>query len=196
MQLSRLDRIFLVFSAAFIAVMAAAGYLLQMRMEEKLTEHIRGDSMVIARTIARALPKTEPAKGLDDFCSVYRGDTGLRITIIDSEGRVVGESHRPSLGMENHRDRPEIRDALNNGYGWSVRHSRTLNQDMSYAAVLTPEKDRIVRVAIPLNQLRQVKNEIMLIASIFLYLLPFLAVLILFFLARYLKRATSARPLK
>ena len=64
------------------------------------------------------------------------------------------------------------------------------------AAVLTPEKDRVVRVAIPLNQLRQVKNEIMLLASIFLYLLPFLAVLILFFLARYLKRTTSVRPLK
>jgi len=53
-----------------------------------------------------------------------------------------------------------------------------------------------LRVAIPLNQLRQVKNEIMLLASIFLYLLPLLAVLILFSLARYLKRTTSARPLK
>jgi two-component system phosphate regulon sensor histidine kinase PhoR len=195
MQFSRLDKIFVVFSAVFIAVMAAAGYFLEVRMKQKLTEHIRGDSLVIARTIARALPETEPMKGLDDLCSIYRRDTGLRITIIAADGRVEGESHRPSNGMENHRDRPEIRDALSSGHGWAVRHSQTLNQDMAYAAVLTPGKNRVVRVAMPLNQLRHVKNEIMLLASIFLYLLPFLAALMLFFLARYLKRTAPPRAL-
>jgi two-component system phosphate regulon sensor histidine kinase PhoR len=192
MQFNRFDKAFIVFTAVFVAVMAGSGYYLQSSMKEKLTAHLKQDGLLIARTLSQALPKTVPAGGLDGFCSAYRDDLHLRITIIDPDGRVIGESHRSSAGMENHGDRPEIRQALETGSGWSLRHSATLNEDMFYTAVLTQDPTRVVRVAMPLAHLRQIESEIMLAASIFLYIVPFVAAGLLIFLARYLKKVTPA----
>jgi two-component system phosphate regulon sensor histidine kinase PhoR len=193
MQWRCLHKVYLAFAAVFFAAMALSGYYLQLSMEKQLTAHLRSDGLLIARTLARALPRTEPPGGLDKFCSAYRDDIHLRITIIAPDGRVLGESHRSSAGMENHADRPEIRDALESGSGSAIRYSTTLKADMFYTAVLAREPARVVRVAMPLSQLRKIENEIMLVASIFLYLVPFLAALMLALVAYYLKRVDAGQ---
>jgi PiT family inorganic phosphate transporter len=190
MQLSRLHKFYIVFAAAFVSAMALSGYYLQKSMKEKLTAHLRDDGLLIARTIARALPAADPPEGLDDFCAAYRNDTRLRITVISPDGRVTGESHRSSEGMENHGGRPEVRAAFETGVGWAIRRSDTLEEDMLYTAVLTDEPVRVVRVAMPLTHMRRIENEIMLAVSVFLYLIPFLAALMLAFAAYYLKRTS------
>ncbi len=193
MQFGRLDKIFIAFTAALIAALAGAGYWLQASMENKLTAHLVGDGLVIARVISRSLPAVEPAGGMDTFCSAHSDDTHLRVTLVEADGRVAGESHRSSAGMENHRERPEIRDALQTGSGWAIRHSDTLDMDMLYVAVRTGDGGRVVRVALPTSQLRRVQSEIMLVASIFLYLVPLLAALILYGVVRHVTRETGAR---
>ena len=43
--------------------------------------------------------------------------TGIRITVISKDGTVLGDSSRSPSEMENHSDRPEIREAIANDVG-------------------------------------------------------------------------------
>ena len=60
--------------------------------------------------------------------------SGVRVTVITSDGLVLADSQSDPQTMENHAGRPEIRDALATGDGLSVRHSVTINRDLLYYA--------------------------------------------------------------
>jgi len=60
--------------------------------------------------------------------------------------------------MENHADRPEIRDALATGHGQSIRHSVTINSDLLYQAVRLSSAGAspvVLRFALPLQTVDQ-----------------------------------------
>lgn len=76
-----------------------------------------------------------------------------RVTVILSDGRVIGDSDEDPLKMENHAARPEFIDAIRAGEGVSQRYSHTLQSDMLYHALALPatgEPRAVVRAAIPL----------------------------------------------
>jgi two-component system phosphate regulon sensor histidine kinase PhoR len=78
-----------------------------------------------------------------------------RVTVIASDGTVVGESHEDRTQMDNHLYRPEVQEALATGQGSSVRFSRTLGYDMMYVAVPVTQDDQVVgfvRLALSLQQ--------------------------------------------
>jgi two-component system phosphate regulon sensor histidine kinase PhoR len=85
-----------------------------------------------------------------------------RLTLIAPDGRVLGDSEVPASQvavLENHANRPEVRDALAKGEGWSLRRSSTLGLDLLYLAeVLTGPDGRpqlILRLAVPLSELEK-----------------------------------------
>ena len=61
--------------------------------------------------------------------------TNLRITIVDADGTVLGDTSEPSETMENHLTREEIQQALREDYGIAVRESATLHENFMYVAV-------------------------------------------------------------
>ena len=85
----------------------------------------------------------------------WMAQSGVRVTVIDSDGRVLAETARDPETLENHLDRPEVRQALATGTGDSVRHSKTVNRDLVYRAVLYQPTGRspvIIRMALPLAE--------------------------------------------
>jgi len=86
-------------------------------------------------------------------------NTGVRITVIDENGVVLGDSKKNPREMENHSERPEIKQALNNEIGESSRYSSTLQEEMFYVAVLHRDKNgkpqTIIRAALPLSIIQQ-----------------------------------------
>ncbi len=64
------------------------------------------------------------------------GSDNLRITWIDQDGTVLFDNDTDIAGLSNHMDRPEIRDAFQNGEGESTRRSDTLNMNTFYYALL------------------------------------------------------------
>ena len=65
-------------------------------------------------------------------------DDGLRVTLIDEDGTVVYESAADASVMANHRDRPEVAQALKDGNGFDKRTSDTLGtEDYYYARMLS-----------------------------------------------------------
>ena len=92
-----------------------------------------------------------------------------RVTIVDAQGWVLGESHADAREMENHLNRPEIREARRNGTGTATRYSQTLGADALYAAAVvsspsaltgTPEIAGYVRVALPLAVVSAAVNQL------------------------------------
>jgi two-component system phosphate regulon sensor histidine kinase PhoR len=80
--------------------------------------------------------------------------SGVRITLIASDGRVLADSQSDVQTMENHAGRPEIRDALAKGDGQSFRHSVTINRDLLYYAMRLPVAAHppvVLRFALPLQ---------------------------------------------
>ena len=80
----------------------------------------------------------EPGQGL--------ARRGIRLTVVDSRGNVMYDNEVDSSSLENHGDRPEIREALETGEGQSVRRSSTLSNNTFYYA-LRLENGNVLRVA-------------------------------------------------
>ncbi len=58
-----------------------------------------------------------------------------RITVIRESGEVIGDTEEDPAIMENHADRPEIRQAQAEGIGRATHYSRTLEEERMYVAV-------------------------------------------------------------
>ena len=80
--------------------------------------------------------------------------SGVRVTVITSDGQVLADSQSDPQTMENHAGRPEIREALAKGSGQSIRHSVTINRDLLYYAVRLPVASGppvVLRFALPVQ---------------------------------------------
>jgi two-component system phosphate regulon sensor histidine kinase PhoR len=78
----------------------------------------------------------------------------MRVTLIQPSGEVVGDSHEDPARMDNHADRPEIKDALSGKRGMSVRFSHTLQEKMMYLAIPIESNGEIlgvVRTSLSIN---------------------------------------------
>ncbi len=70
----------------------------------------------------------------------------LRVTWVDSDGRVLYDNDASAKDLGNHRDRPEIKSAFSKGTGESVRKSNTMNMNNFYYAVLL-DNGTVLRVS-------------------------------------------------
>ena len=59
---------------------------------------------------------------------------------------VVADSEQDPFSMDNHKDRPEMVRAINDGLGESDRYSDTLSISMKYVAVSLWDKDELLGV--------------------------------------------------
>lgn len=76
--------------------------------------------------------------GIDTVGYEYLIDTaqkGNRVTLIAPDGTVNFDNSASPTDMENHLDREEIQKAMEDGEGYSVRHSTTLDHVKVYYAV-------------------------------------------------------------
>ncbi len=94
-----------------------------------LREHLVAQAQLVSNGIS-----FKPQTSLDNLCRQFKEQTGLRVTVITLDGRVLGDSDKESSLMENHLGRPEIQQALLNGTGMSLRYSDTLHDDLLYVA--------------------------------------------------------------
>jgi two-component system phosphate regulon sensor histidine kinase PhoR len=111
-----------------------------------------------------------------------------RITVVDMEGKVLGDSSADYRKLPNHSDRPEIRTAFSGQIGTSSRYSATLKQRLIYVAYPLRMNGKIVAVVriakeqSTLNQLL-IRLRLVIISGIIIT-----AILALFFGALFLHR--------
>jgi len=120
---------------------------------------IAGVGQVQAPVLSSLPPfKTDEIDGLKAWVKRLQA-SGARVTVITQEGLVLADSQSDPQTMENHAGRPELKDALANGSGHSIRHSVTINRDLLYYAVRQPTaagQPVLLRFALPLSTVTSV----------------------------------------
>ena len=157
-------KLFLVSVSLVLGVVFLSGLYLEsqlrswaeLRAEDELEGHARMVRLLLEEHTG-ALTGAES----DAIADRLARPSDARVTIIDGEGRVLGDSEFTAAGLqalESHRDRPEVAAALRDGRGTALRHSASLTTDMLYVALTfkqpaaEPEARGVVRVARPLRE--------------------------------------------
>ncbi len=146
-----------------IAMVAVAWYASRSYRDFHLTE-IAADLEARARLAGCKIGSGEKGASRDGpasdreavqkTCLDLGAKSATRITVIAADGTVLGDSKENPKRMDNHSDRPEIREALSGRTGTSTRYSYTLKQNMMYVAVpLEPDRKAagVVRASIPVS---------------------------------------------
>ncbi len=93
---------------------------------------------VVMNVISNTIQKNDDMEAyLQEIANGCEGS--LRITWINPDGTIRFESKYDKWQMENHLDRPEVQEALNEAYGMAVRKSHTLSRDLYYMAEKMPD---------------------------------------------------------
>lgn len=157
----------LFFVAAIMGVMGVyVAKTLETRSIEDLKARLLAQARVIQDPIAPYLVGRAPQGWIQELAEKFGSQMGVRVTIIGQDGIVLGDSERTLeqvQKMENHRDRPEVKAALEGEIGSTLRQSGTLGFDMLYVAIPLAEEGRIkgvLRLALPLTELVKAKASI------------------------------------
>ena len=138
----------------------AAGFYLNDALGDFAVESIEARLVSVVRLLepeARGALHGGAGAGAQAFVQRVARATGARVTLIDADGRVVAESERDAdtvSQLENHRDRPEVRTALEGRIGRNLRQSATVDAPLLYVARPVSESGRVsgvLRLALPLS---------------------------------------------
>ncbi|MFW5855961.1 MAG: two-component system histidine kinase PnpS [Bacillota bacterium] len=121
---------------------------------------------------------------VDSWVEEFGNRIDSRITIINQEGTVIGDTQENPREMDNHADRPEIRSIKQpEDWGQATRFSDTLKKEMFYLALPRIQNGEIVgyiRVAKSLSDIRQVLRNHTRNYLFFIVVLFFVISLIIF----------------
>lgn len=151
-----------------VVVMASVQVYLDRAMHTFLVSHLT-DTLTRELRLARSVVTRYELKdgaSFDALADELGQQLGVRVTLIDSEGTVLGDSAvlvDEVRNMQNHADRPEVQTAWQKGQGQRVRYSETLGTDMLYVAATLPgllQGRMILRLAMPLRAVGEMKKPI------------------------------------
>ena len=145
----------------FVGVsMVAAGFFLNGALEEFAVESLEQRLASVAGVLeeeARGLLRSGPPAAFQAFVLRVARPTGARVTLIAADGRVVAESDRRAedlARLDNHRDRREVRTALEGRLGRDLRRSAAVDAQLLYVAWPVRDAGQVIgalRLALPLS---------------------------------------------
>ena len=130
---------------------------------DNLRSQLENEARIAAEATLPAFLDQEEKETLDILAKNLGEQVDTRITIIAPDGTVLGDSEEAPSSMENHANRPEVRQALATGFGESTRYSITLGHEMMYVAVPISSQEEVLgiaRVAIPLTAVNNLVNRV------------------------------------
>ena len=137
---------------------------------------VNADLKTYAQLIATSYDYITDDNNLKDFA---KGQT--RITLIKADGNVIFDSEKKS--NENHLERSEIKDALQDGEGYSSRYSETTRTNTYYYAMKL-SNGNILRVAKDADALNSVFTSILPYMIMIFIMLFIMSLAIGFFLTK------------
>jgi len=182
-------RILLVYLIVTPLLVVALELYLSKVIKNNYIEKLKDSLILQARLISDQIPSS--SDNLDDFCRRFKEKTGARVTIVDSSGHVMGDSDEPSAQMENHAERPEIRDADISEVGSSTRFSNTIKKDLFYLAIAI-DGDRgkgFIRMSVPLEDVETAVDRIRMRIIIGSLIALFIVILIGLFQTRRITKS-------
>ena len=157
--------------------------------EKNLSETLRNEAVMAGDILKDALDRQD-REAIQDRTNDLAKILGIRVTVIDKTGSVLGDSETDPASMENHIGREEVASALSDGVGESSRFSKTLRFNMKYVAVAVRKNGNttgIIRFSMPLVE---VERELSIINRV-IFLGGFLVVLITLMIGYFISKKIS-----
>lgn len=166
-----MKRRLMLFNVSVVVAGLAAAFLLALPLVRSLVyeEFTRrlDTALALMASGPQAIIDNPQAFALLESQTLEQSGQQMRVSIIDLNGNVLGDSavDGSEEGEDpfdsNHLDRPEIQQALREGHGYHSRYSQSVGETFLYAAAYVPDYF-FVRVALPITELDDVMNKILL----------------------------------
>ena len=160
-------RLFLAAFGVAGLTLVLAGFLVARSLQEQLLSRIETDLVAETQLVGELVERLDgntSLSSLDAEADTLGAQLGARVTFIAPSGQVVGDSAETGAAlyaMENHRDRPEVETAANEGFAVTRRYSTTVQADLLYVALQVNHSDvSFVRLALPLTEVDEQLDSI------------------------------------
>ena len=151
-------RLYASYAAVLLCTAVAIGVLVDRQLSRSLNQSVerslRKDCVLVSLEAERAFEGE--LEDVDQALRRLGGLSGLRITLIRSDGSVLADSERDSASIDNLQNRPEVVVARQEEFGVDRRSGREDPYATMYVArVLIADQGElgVVRVALPLREL-------------------------------------------
>lgn len=139
-----------------IAMGAYTSSILRKAHLADLEQQLSTEAKMVAESLKPELKSNGASLILDEQARFWAEQLNSRVTLIATDGTVIGESDDDRTRMDNHANRPEIIQAERSGLGMATRFSHTEGVDMLYVATRVEEAgDNLgyVRLAMPVTSI-------------------------------------------
>jgi two-component system, OmpR family, phosphate regulon sensor histidine kinase PhoR len=186
-------RIALPFALLMILTMGALALYLSTFIQNSYLEILRGTLHAETRLVADHMavlmqPNPTDNTAIEEKTKSYADLLGVRVTIIDPKGNVLGESFTNPQEMENHLGRPEVQRALQKTASAEIRYSDTLGAETLYSAAPIQDGDRIIgiaRLAISLDKIHQNESGLLNAVLVATAIATAIGIVLAFLIASY-----------
>ena len=190
---------FRIASAFFILILVLIiilGFFLAALLKNAYTDMTRNHLVENAQMVTQLIVASDSydeREQLQELIKNFEQPIQMRFTVVDTEGVVIADSENDPEEMNNHFDRPEIQDVLeqNEAFGESIRYSTTQDFNMMYVALpLVAEGETVgaVRTSLSLGVIDEAMNRLWFSLSIALGLMFLIAAIASTLLARSITR--------
>ncbi|MCC4722661.1 two-component system histidine kinase PnpS [Salinicoccus sp. RF5] len=190
---------FRIASAFFILILVLIfilGFFLAALLKNAYTDMTRNHLVENAEMVTQLIVASESygeREQLQELIQNFEQPIQMRFTVVDTEGVVIADSENDPAEMNNHFNRPEIQDVLeqDEAFGESIRYSTTQDFNMMYVALpLVSEGETVgaVRTSLSLGVIDDAMNRLWFSLSIALGLMFLIAAIASTMLARSITR--------
>ncbi len=161
---------FKIFGGYFFLTVALSGlivlissYLIRDYQVERTARELKDIAAVVGISMTQQPFSEGRTASIDHSVKQLGKQINARITLVDSEGKVIADSEEDPQKMENHRTRTEIAQAFEGNTGRFLRFSETLGQQMLYVAIPIQKDGKtlyVVRASKFLKDIKVVSREL------------------------------------
>jgi len=162
-------RLYLSYAGLVLVTLGVTGVLVQRQYRADLTERLEESLRVQTMALGHFAENDyrDAPTNLVESIQRYAAATGRRLTLVRRDGSVVFDTGRPTGGLENHSDRPEIRTAFHTGFGVERRRSATTGALTLYAAFVPDhEQGRSGAMRVAIDE-REIEEQVRYVRRMF-----------------------------
>jgi len=185
-------KVFASYLVLIVLSLAVLDFFLTPRITELMTKGIEEEMLSMAKTVALL-----PEENLRGRVPEVAASLGVRVTLVDTTGRVTADSDADIAKMDNHLDRPEIRQASQEGSGKASRFSNTIRESMLYVALARKDGGKVtgyIRLARSLVRVGESLDHVYRVFYLTLYIIAIPSILLAFFFTRAVTSKMGDRP--
>jgi len=139
------------FLLLFVGTIFLSSIIIYISLKDIIIEHNKNNLKNAIILMELELDKVDE---LDSYVAQVHKQTSLRVTIIDKDGVVIGESNTDKSTMQNHANRYEVMHSNKDEFAHVTRYSKTLKVDFLYVVHKTLYKNQPIylRLSMSLSQ--------------------------------------------